>query len=253
MFAQAAASLKRDVVVFGVEGYTDRRVETFAKEAHYVKMGELGTFMGILKKTGIRKVVLAGGLPKKEIYNPQTNQDSDLQGFLRPLSNKGDDHFLRAFVLFLKVRCGVSVVDSTFFLKNMLAPKGVLTERRPTEAERRDLNFGYRIAKGIGKLDIGQTVVVKQGVVLAVEALEGTDAAIRRAGGLSREGAVVVKVSKPNQDLRFDLPCVGLETLESLRSVSSKVLGVEAGKTLVLFKEKLIEAADRENIAIVGL
>ena len=160
---------------------------------------------------------------------------------------------MKALQLFLKTKCGVSIADPRFFLKDILAVKGVMTKRAPTPADMNDLRFGWRIAKGIGKIDIGQTVVVKAGVVLAVEALEGTDAAIRRGGQLGREGAVVVKVSKPNQDLRFDLPCVGTETLESMKATNAKVMGVEAGKTVMLFKEKLIAAADQANLILVGL
>jgi DUF1009 family protein len=144
-------------------------------------------------------------------------------------------------------------VDSRSFLKDSLAKKGVLTKRAPSETEWKDIRFGRSIVKGIGKLDIGQTIVVKNGVVLAVEAIEGTDQAIRRGGQLANGGAVVVKMSKPNQDLRFDLPCVGLETLESLKSVQSRVLAVESKKTLMLNASQIIERADAENITVVGI
>lgn len=253
LFAQAAASLNKNVVVFGVKGYTDKRVESFAKETHYVELGALGSLVDLLKKTKIKNVVLAGGVPKKEIYNPDFKLDNTARGFIHETRNKGDDHLLKAFELFLKAKSGVSILDSRLFLKDILVPKGVLTDRIPTEAEWRDLKFGYQIIKGIGKLDIGQTVVVKREVVLAVEAIEGTDAAIKRGGELGHGSVVVVKAAKPNQDLRFDLPCVGLETLESLKSVSSKVLGIESGKTIILFKDKMIEAANREQMTIVGL
>ncbi len=251
--ARAAASLKKEVIAFGVEEYTDKRIEALVKETHYVELGSPNTLVDLLKKSKIKKVVLAGGIPKKQIYNPNFKLDEAAQGFFRGKGNKGDDHLLKAFELFLKVKAGVSVVDSRSLLKDVLAPRGVLTKRSPTEAEWNDLRLGYQVAKGVGKMDIGQTVVVKQGVVLAVEALEGTDQAIRRGGELGHGETVVVKAAKPNQDLRFDLPCVGLETIETLKTSSSRVLGIEAGKTLMLFKEKVIEAANRENITIVGL
>ena len=253
LFAEAASSLKKDVVVFGIEGCTDKRIENFAKKTHYLQWGAYSRLVDLLKETKIKHVVLAGGVPKKEIYNPNRKLDKATQDFFKGTQNKGDDHLLRAFLAYLKAKCGVSVMDSKAFLKHTLASKGVMTDRKPSEQEWRDLKFGYPIAKGIGKLDIGQTVAVKDGTVLAVEAIEGTDAAIRRGGQLGHGGAVIIKVSKPTQDLRFDLPCMGFETIESLKAVSSRVLGVEAGKTIMLFKEKVIEKANEEGMTLVGL
>ena len=253
LFAEAVSLLKQPLVVFGVKGITDTRVEKFAKETHYLELGSLGGLVDLLKRTKIKKIVLAGGIPKKNMYNPQFEMDETAKGFMRQTRNKGDDHILKALQFFLKAKCGVSIVDSRIFLKNILAPKGLMTRRGLTASEKNDLRFGWRIAKGIGKMDIGQTVVVKEGVVVAVEALEGTDAAIRRGGQLSGQGTVIVKVSKPNQDLRFDLPCVGLTTLESMKAVGARVIAVEAGKTIMLFKEKLIETANRENLSIMGI
>jgi DUF1009 family protein len=252
LFAKAASALNKPVILIGLSGHTDRRVEAFVKEAHYISLGALADLIDVLKKTRVRNVVLAGAVPKKEMYNT-SGLDSTAQEFMVKGKNKGDDHLLKAFSLFLKARCGVSVVDSRSFLKDSLAKKGVLTKRAPSETEWKDIRFGRSIVKGIGKLDIGQTIVVKNGVVLAVEAIEGTDQAIRRGGQLANGGAVVVKMSKPNQDLRFDLPCVGLETLESLKSVQSRVLAVESKKTLMLNASQIIERADAENITVVGI
>ncbi len=253
LLAEAAASLKQPLVVFAVKGQTDPRIEKYAKETHYLELGALGGLVDLLKKTKTKKVVLAGGIPKREIYNPSFHMDDTAKGLIGRTKNKGDDHILKAFQFFLKAKCGVSILDSRVFLKNTLAVKGVMTKQVPSASENNDLKFGWRIAKGIGRMDIGQTVVVKDGVVLAVEALEGTDAAIRRGGQLSGSGAVIVKVAKPNQDFRFDLPCIGRETLESMRSVGSQVIGIEGLKTIMLFKDKLIETADQAGISIVGL
>ncbi len=253
LFAKAAASMGQKIILFGAEGYTDKRVEDFVSEVHYVNLGSLGTLIDLLKRAKIKQVVLAGGIPKREMVNPSFKVDGTLQGFISGNRNKGDDHLLRAFEVFLKLKCGISVLDSRLFLKGLLASKGVMTQRAPTDDEQESLRFGWRVAKGIGKLDIGQTVVVKGWMILAVESVEGTDQAIRRGGQLSHGGAVVVKVSKPNQDLRFDLPCVGQETLASMKAVSSVVLGVEADKTMMLSKDELIQAADRDGISIVGL
>lgn len=253
LFAKAALFLKRPVFVFGVEGITDRRIEEFARESHYVGLGELGKLVELLKSKKIRHIAFGGGVPKKKIYDPSFELDASARSFIRQTPNKGDDHILRALEMYLKLKCGVRVIDSRAFLKDTLAPKGVLTKRRPTEQEKKDLKFGARVARHVGKMDIGQTVVVKEGIVLAVEALEGTDQAIRRGGELGNGGAVVVKTSKPNQDLRFDLPCMGLETIQSLKAASARVFGMEAGKTIMIHKEKLIEAADKADISLVGI
>jgi DUF1009 family protein len=216
-------------------------------------LGELGRLVELLKQKKIKQVVFAGSVPKKQIYDPDFKLDTAAQDFIRVTHNKGDDHILRAFGLLLKARCGVSVIDSRSILKDSLAPRGVLTRRVPTAKEWQDLKLGFKVAKHIGRMDVGQTVVVKDGVVLAVEALEGTDQAIRRGGELGGAGVVVVKVSKPNQDLRFDLPCAGLETLETLKKVSSRVLGVETGKTVLISREKVLDAADKAEMTVVGL
>ena len=252
IFAKAAMSVGRPVMVFGVTDHTDKRVEAFASESHYVGLGELGRLVELLRQKKIKQSVFAGSVPKKKIYDPSFRLDADAQNFMSKARNKGDDHLLRAFELFLRTRCGIAVIDPRVLLKETLAAKGVLTRRRPTEQEWRDLKLGFQVAKHTGKMDIGQTVVIKDGVVLAVEAIEGTDQAIRRGGELGRGEVVVVKASKPNQDLRFDLPCVGPETLEAMRSVSSRALGVEAGKTILISKEKLLETADGQNMTIAA-
>lgn len=253
LFAKAALSVKRPVIVFGVEGVTDKSVEEFTSEAHYVGLGELGRLLELLKLKSIKQVVLAGSVPKKRIYDPSLKLDTTASELLRGNLNKGDDHLLRSLEVLLKVKCGASVLDSRVFLKDTLAPKGVLTKIKPTESQMKDMKLGFRTAKHVGRMDIGQTIVVKDGVVVAVEALEGTDEAIRRGGELARNGIVVVKVSKPNQALRFDLPCVGPDTVETLRSVSASVLAIEAGRTILLSKEQFIESADRAGLCVVGL
>ncbi len=253
LFAQAARALNKKIVVFGLKGYTDKKVEDFAEETHYVELGALSHLVEVLKKSRVKNVVLAGSVPKKEIYNPAFDLDNTARGFINGTANKGDDHLLKAFKVFLKLKCGVSVIDSRRFLKDTLSSKGVMTRREPTVDEWKDLRFGYRVAKSIGKVDIGQTVVVKHGIVLAVEAIEGTDNTIRRAASLAHGETVVVKVSKPNQDLSFDLPCVGPDTLETMKSTSSKVLGVEAGKAIMIQKKAMIETANAVGITLVGL
>jgi DUF1009 family protein len=253
LLAEGARRLGRPVFLFGLKDLTDRAVDPLVQEAHYFDLAAASKILEALRASGVRHVLMGGSLPKKKLIDPGFRGDGLLRDFFKGSKRRGDDGLLRALEVFLRVRCGISVLDSRLFLKDVLCPRGVLTRRKPTASETSDLRFGLRIARGIGKMDIGQTVVVKEGVVLAVEAIEGTDLAIRRGGELGYGDCVVVKASKPNQDLRFDLPCIGVRTLETLRRASSKVIGLEAGKTILIGKQDILEAADEADLTLVGL
>ena len=177
----------------------------------------------------------------------------DLKGLslMSKLAVFHDDGILRAVAKELKQQ-GIDIVSSTICVPELLAPEGCLTKRRPTKGEREDIPFGWQIAKELGRLDIGQCVVVRRKTVLALEAIEGTDETIRRGGRLAGEKAVIIKVSKPNQDMRFDVPTVGLKTLEVMAEVKASVLAVEAGKTLMFDKPSMIQYADSKGISIVS-
>ena len=150
-------------------------------------------------------------------------------------------------------RDGLQAFDQTIMIYRLMVQRGTFTKREPTEAEQRDMAFGFKMAKEIGRLDVGQTAVVKNMAVMALEAIEGTDACIRRGGELARGGAVVVKVAKPEQDLRFDVPAIGLKTIESMAAVGAKALAMEAGKTLLVDRERVIALADENGITIVAM
>ena len=165
---------------------------------------------------------------------------------------KKDDSILRAVAAELESE-GITVRESTLYLDNLLAPAGVLTRKKPSKDEQKDIEFGWETAKEIGRLDIGQTVVVKNQAVLAVEAIEGTDEAIRRGGRLCGQGAVVVKICKPHQDLRFDLPAVGMQTIDTMREVKASCLAIEAGKTIIFDREAVMEAANQAGITVVAI
>ena len=162
-----------------------------------------------------------------------------------------DDDILRALADELDKE-GITIISSTQYLPELLAPEGNLTTKKPSTSEMNDITFGWMVAKELGRLDIGQSVVVRQKTVLAVEAMEGTDETILRGGRLAKEKAVVVKRSKPNQDLRFDVPSVGLGTIEIMSQVKASALAIEAGKTLIFDKEKMLRAADKSGISIVS-
>jgi hypothetical protein len=194
---------------------------------------------------------MAGTITKRRMFE---DIRPDLKGLaiISKLALFHDDGILRAVADEL-AREGIEIVSSTQYLPELVAPQGCLTKRKPNKSEKEDIDFGFQVAKELGRLDIGQCVVVRKKTILAVEAIEGTDAAIRRGGDLAREGAVVVKVSKPHQDLRFDVPAVGLGTVKAMAEVKAAALAVESGKTLLFDKDEMITYADELRIAIVSV
>jgi len=194
---------------------------------------------------------MAGGIKKTRLFD---GGFPDLRGmaFLARMVHKKDDSLLRGVADELESE-GIVVRESTLYLDSIVAQRGVLSKRKPAKDERRDIEFGWQMAKEIGRLDIGQTVVLKDQVILAVEAIEGTDEAIRRGGKLCGQGAVVVKVCKPQQDLRFDLPAIGTQTIKSMEESKATCLAVEAGKTIILERETVIHEADRAGITIIAV
>ena len=195
---------------------------------------------------------MLGAITKKRFFADAMLDATGLRVLAR-VAVRSDDNLLRAMARFLEEE-GVPITDPTPFLQDRLAPEGVMGRHEPTPEELEDARYGLELARGIGRLDLGQTVVVKDRVALAVEALEGTDACIRRGGELARSGGfVVAKAVKPHQDRRFDLPAVGPDTVEALRAAKGRVLAVEAGATLVMDRERMAELADRAKIVLVGL
>lgn len=250
-FAKAAKRKGLTVVAVAHEGETMRELEQVADSVFWIKVGQLGRLIKIFKEQGVADALMAGGIKKTRLFGGAM---PDLRGaaLLARMLYKKDDSILRAVAAELESE-GITVRESTLFLDDILAPAGVLTRRRPTKDEQEDIKFGWHMAKEIGRLDIGQTVVVKGQAVLAVEAIEGTDEAIRRGGGLGNGGAVVVKVCKPHQDLRFDLPAAGIQTIKTMAEVNASCLAVEAGKTIILERDAVVKEADSLGIAIVGV
>lgn len=251
LFAQAAHNEGYEVVAIAHEGETSPDLEQYVEKIYWVKLGQLGKLINSLKRENIKEAVMAGGIDKKSIYGKIRPDMRALMEWAK-LRNRLDDGILRALASILEEE-GITVRESTLFLKSIMAPKGVLSKRKPSESEEKDIEFGWRLAKEIGRLDIGQCVVVKNLVVLAVEAIEGTDETIRRGGRLGKDKAVIVKILKPQQDLRFDLPAVGLQTIRTMAEVNASCLALEAGKVLIFEKELMLAEADQHKMALVAL
>ncbi|KGO34014.1 MAG: UDP-2,3-diacylglucosamine diphosphatase LpxI [Desulfoprunum sp.] len=251
LFLQAARRAGRTVMVIAHKGETAPEVATAADAVCWVKLGQLGKVISFFKANRVSEAVFLGSITKTRIFRDVL---PDLKGLTlwNKIDRKQDDAILRAVAGALEQE-GITVRESTLYLRHLLFPQGVLTRRKPTKEQRQDIEFGWRNARAIGTLDIGQCVVVRNRTVLAVEAIDGTDATIRRGGLLAKEKAVVVKVRKPGQDFRFDLPATGLATITTLRSVGAAVLAVEAGQSLLFDPEAMIREADAAGIVVIGV
>lgn len=251
LFIDAAHKEGRRVVVVAHKGETDEQVVAAADAAVWVKLGQLGKVISFLHKEGAGETVFLGTITKTQIFR-DVLPDFKALSLWNKIDRKQDDAILRAFATALEKE-GIKVLESTIYLQHLLFPAGVLTKKKLSGPQRQDIVFGWQNARAIGKLDIGQCVVVRDCTVLAVEAIEGTDAAILRGGMLAKEKAVVVKVKKPGQDFRFDLPATGLTTIKTLQQVKGAVLAVEAGQSLLFDKDAMIAEANRAGIVVVGV
>ena len=252
LFARAAQARGVEVVAVAMRGETLEGIEGVVDHLTWVRVGQLGRTIKIFKQAGIRQAAMAGGVRKTRLFSG-ARPDLTAIRLLARCAVRRDDGMLRAVAGEFE-RHGIEIVDSTIYMPDALAPCGVLTDRGPTEREQADLDYGLHIAMEIGRLDIGQAVVIKDGAVVALEAIEGTDACIARAGELTQHrGAVVVKGAKPLQDMRFDVPAIGVKTVDSLARAGIRVLGIEAGRTLMIEPEKIITEANRQGIVLVGL
>lgn len=230
----------------------DDSLKSVADDFHTISIGRFGGLINLLKKLSVKEAVMAGKVPKNLLYENKKDIIPDLKAvkLLFSLRDRSDDTIMAAVVRELE-KSGVIIHKTTTFTKSLLAPEGVLTSKQPEKEDYRDIEFGWSIAKKIGGLDIGQTIVVKNRAVMAVEAIEGTDQAIQRGGRLAGKDAVVIKVSKPKQDMRFDVPAVGADTLASMARTKAGVLALEAGKCIIIDREGFIRKADRAGIAVV--
>jgi DUF1009 family protein len=250
----AARSLGHDVTVVAIREEAFPEIEQAARadraDLHWVSLGQLGRCIAILERAGVSEALMAGQVKHTKLFSGIT-PDLTLLGVLARLRSRNTNALIAAVADVLRDH-GIALVDSTAFLQPLLAAPGVLGRRPPTEDEQADFAFGYRMADAIAGLDIGQTIVVKDRAVVAVEAMEGTDEVIARAGRLAGAGGRVIKVAKPNQDMRFDVPVVGVATVAAMRAAGASALSVDAGRTLMVDGARVIEAADAAGIAVVG-
>ena len=252
IFAEEArrTGIKRLVAV-AFEGETEPAIEPLVDHVEWMKLGQLGKLIETFKKNQVRDVVMVGQIAPKNLFKG-LRLDMRMTMLLARLKKRNAETIFGAIGQEL-AKDGLRLVPHAQFLERLIPKAGVLTNRKPTKEEQEDLEFGFRIGKSIADLDIGQTVVVKRGTVLAVEAFEGTDAALLRGGQLGGGDAVAVKVTKPSQDMRFDIPCIGNTTIEILKQAGITVLGIEAGRTLLLEQDPLLASANKAGISIVAL
>jgi len=251
IFADNARKLGYQVSAVAHEGETDPDLANHVDRIHWIKIGQLNKLIKAFKEDDVHQAVMLGGIKKTHVFTT-VRPDFRTLALATRLALWKDDDILREFAKELEQE-GINICESTFGLEGILAEEGTLTARAPSQKEWEDIRYGWEVARDIGRLDIGQCVVIKDRVVVAVEAVEGTDEAIKRGGQLAKDGAVVVKRCKPQQDMRFDLPAVGPRTIDVMSSVKASVLAVEAGRTIFLDRDLLLTKARSAGIAVVGL
>ena len=252
-FMRAAQHEGYEVVVISVvtEGAPELQAEAHAY--YQISVFKSDTVIKTFLKEGVTDVTMLGKVTKEHLYKKITTiPDMRTIKLLNRLRNRKDDTIMLAIVEELEKE-GLAVADQTKYMRSLMPPVGVMTMRKPTEVEQLDIEFGFTLAKQMGALDIGQTVVVKEQAAMAIEAIEGTDECIKRGGALGREGAVVVKTAKPNQDVRFDVPAVGMKTLESMITGNCKVLAMEAKRTIFVEQEAVLQKANELGIVICAV
>lgn len=249
----SGAAKEKGLKVYAVAhlGETEPRLESHVEATEWIKIGQLKRLISFFRSHGVKDAVMAGAITKTKMFF-DVRPDLKALKLVATMVHTQDDNLLRAFARELE-KTGITIHAPTFLLPELLAQKGTWTRRKPSKSEMADVHFGWEIVREIGRLDIGQTVVVRDRSVMAVEAIDGTDATIKRGGDLGREKTVVVKASKPNQDTRFDLPAIGVKTIQVMADVQASVLAVEAGRTIVFDKEEMVALANQHGMAIMAM
>jgi DUF1009 family protein len=238
-------------VVIAIENEADERLSTMFEDVHWLPVGSIGKAIEIFKSKGVEKCLMIGRVDHRRIFE-NINFDKEMYKIYAALKDRRANTLLEAFTKVFNEN-GLQFIDTTEFLKDYLAPEGIIGNVQPDEKIEADIRFGWELAKKIGELDIGQSVLVKEKAVVAVEAIEGTDELIERSKTLCPGGAVLVKVAKPKQDNRFDMPVVGPGTIKKLAAIKASALAVEAGKTIVININEMKEIADKNGIVFLGV
>ena len=247
---EGARKAGESLAVAAIKEETDKRIETAAETFEWIGIGQLGKMISFFKKAGVKQVIMAGQVKHVQLFSGAV-PDVRMLKMLWNLPRRNTVSLIGGIAAELE-KDGIELIDSTFFLQDHLAPKGVLTKRAPNENELENIEYGLYIAGEIVRLDLGQTIVVRAKACVAIEAMEGTDETILRAGKLARGKLTVIKVAKPDQDMRFDVPVVGPPTIEHMVTAGATCLSITAGKTLIIDREEMINAANRHKIAVVG-
>ena len=251
MVVEGARQAGARMVVAAIREETDPAIEQLADRVEWVGIGQLGRMIRFFKDEGVEKAIMAGQVKHVQIFSRAVPDARMLKVLLR-LPRRNTDSLIGAIATELQSE-GIELINSTYFLQQHLPQTGTLTRRQPDKHEREDIEYGLEIAREIARLDLGQTIVVRGKACVAIEAMEGTDETIRRAGRLVKKRLTVVKLAKPNQDMRFDVPVVGVPTIETMHESGATCLCLTAGKTLMFDREEMIRLANDRKIAIVAV
>ena len=238
------------LAVVAIKEETDPRIDEVADNVTWIGIGQLGKMISFFKDQGVEKAIMAGQVRHVQIFSGAM-PDLRMVKMLWDLPRRNTDALIGGVANEL-AKEGIELIDSTHFIQDQLAPEGILTKRKLTDTENENIEYGLHIAGEIARLDLGQTIVVRAKACVAIEAMEGTDAAIRRAGELANGKLTVVKVAKPDQDMRFDVPVVGVPTIKAMIDAGATCLSITAGKTLIFDREEMVELANTNKICIVG-
>lgn len=249
--AQYAKENGFEVVAISLSNDNYRELKKYCSKVYSFCPGEALKIEKALKEEGIKQLTFLGKVSKSIILK-RPKFDSKALDFIKRAVRLNDDKVMLMLIEELE-NIGITIIDQTTFIKNLMIPSGVLGKVQPTKEQAEDVNYGYWLAKETGKLDIGQSVVIKDKMIMAVEAIEGTDKCIRRGCKLAKKDACVIKVAKPNQDKRFDIPAIGLRTLKTMRKYKASLIAVEAGETIIVDQEAVIKYADKHNIVIMAV
>ena len=248
IFAEETAKRKRDLVVIALKEEMNYDLSSYARAIHTISVAKLDQIIQTLKKEGVKQAVMAGRVKHTKLFS-ELVPDLRAAALLFKVKDRRADSVLAAVAAEMK-KDGIELLPSTTFLEHLIPQKGYLTKKKLDSAEEKNVEFGIQIAQGLTALDIGQTVIVKRRTVVAVEAMEGTDACIRRAASIAGDNVIVVKSAKPQQDLRFDVPVIGTNTIKVMGESKARVLAIQAGKTLMLEKDFCVKMAENLGITI---